>query len=277
MSQLIHFTKMHGAGNDFVVLDCIRHKIDINTLPISSIAKRHTGIGFDQLLIIEPPSNTAFDFKYRIFNADGNEVEQCGNGARCFAHYVNVHKLSTKKAIQVETAKGSIVLSITEKRIRVDMGLPDFAPKQIPLLVDSQQLTYDFIIDDIVFPLAAISMGNPHVVYISDNINNGEFEIWAPKLRNHVLLPEQANVSFMQIIDRDHIKLRVLERGVGETLACGSGACAAVVAGISQGLLNHEVAVELAGGTLYIEWQPDKSVIQTGPAKIVFEGTILVP
>lgn len=276
-NKTLQFTKMHGAGNDFVVINGVEQSIDYTTELITKLADRHFGVGCDQVLIVEQPENSENDFKYRIFNADGQEVEQCGNGARCFARFVYEKGLTQKTSLQVETAGGAIVLHVSDKGIRVDMGKPAFLPTQIPFNGKSQKKQYTITIDQEKFTIAAVSMGNPHLVHQVSDIHNGEFERLGALFESHPDFPERVNAGFMEVVNRSHIKLRVFERGVGETLACGSGACAAVVSGIMNGLLDSEVQVDLLGGTLWVTWQGDgTNVIQTGPAEFVFEGAFLL-
>jgi diaminopimelate epimerase len=276
-NKTLQFTKMHGAGNDFVVINGLEQSIAYTAELITKLADRHFGVGCDQVLIVEQPENSENDFKYRIFNADGQEVEQCGNGARCFARFVYEKGLTPKTSLQVETAGGVIVLHVSDKGIRVDMGKPVFLPEQIPFNGKSQKKQYTITIDQENFTIAAVSMGNPHLVYQVSDIHNGEFERLGAVFESHPDFPERVNAGFMEVVNRSHIKLRVFERGVGETLACGSGACAAVVSGIMNGLLDSEVQVDLLGGTLWVTWQGDgTNVIQTGPAEFVFEGAFLL-
>ncbi len=276
MSQMIKFTKMHGLGNDFVVIDAINQAINLTAEQIRFISDRHFGIGFDQLLLVEPPSSSNADFKYRIFNADGSEVAQCGNGARCFAQFVRDKGLSDKNDIRVDTDAGQLLLSFNQDGlITVDMGIPKHAPQQIPLSVEQEALSYSIQIDSQQFSFGAVSMGNPHAVLQVENIDTAPVNELGKIMESHTFFPERANIGFMQIINRDAIKLRVYERGAAETLACGSGACAAVVVGIEQNLLNNKVSVELPGGLLSIMWQGrGQPVLMTGPACSVFDGNI---
>ncbi|MGZ8200263.1 MAG: diaminopimelate epimerase [Methylosarcina sp.] len=273
---MITFTKMHGLGNDFVVIDAIRQPIALTSEQIRKLADRHFGIGFDQLLLVEKPVSPNADFKYRIFNSDGGEVAQCGNGARCFARFVRDKHLSEKNEIRVDTDSGQLLLSFDEDNlITVNMGIPRHAPTEIPLLADRESQFYTVLIDGSQQAFGAVSMGNPHaVIQVPDVLNTPVAEI-GRFLESHAVFPERANIGFMQIIDRNHIKLRVYERGASETLACGSGACAAAVIGMEQSLLDHEVWVELPGGKLKIIWEGrGKPVFMTGPAVSVFEGVI---
>lgn len=275
--MLINFTKMHGLGNDFVVVDLISQAIKLSTEHIRKLADRHFGIGFDQLLIVEPPIDEALDFHYRIFNADGSEVENCGNGARCFAQFVKENGLTNKNELRVSTAGGPLTLIIEKNGlITVDMGKPKLSPQSLPFLVETQQKQYTITVNGQDYSIAAVSMGNPHCVLEVDAIEHADVQGIGPHICHHPLFPKQVNVGFMQIVDDRFIRLRVFERGVGETLACGTGACAAVVAGIQSGKLQNKVKVRLPGGNLHIRWSGDEndSVKMTGPAVTVFEGQI---
>ena len=272
--MLLHFTKMHGLGNDFMVVDMVTQSVRITPEKIRSLSDRNFGIGFDQLLIVEPPTDPDMDFRYRIFNADGSEVEQCGNGARCFARFVRDKKLIGRDTIRVQTSGGNIELTIEENSdVTVDMGVPRLEPQQIPFKAQSTQTTYDLDVDGERLTVGAVSMGNPHAVWQVDDINRAPVETLGPKVEGHSRFPKRCNAGFMQVLDAGEINLRVFERGVGETLACGSGACAAVVAGRLQGLLDEEVRVNLPGGSLQIRWPGEgHSVMMTGSATRVFEG-----
>jgi diaminopimelate epimerase len=274
--MLLRFTKMHGLGNDFMVLDLISQHAHIQPKHAKAWGNRHTGVGFDQLLIVEPPNNPDVDFRYRIFNADGSEVEQCGNGARCFARFVLDKRLTTKKTIRVETKSGIIELHIrNDGQVSVDMGPPRLAPAQIPFEAEVEALSYSVDVDGRRFELAAVSMGNPHAVLRVDNVDTAPVHELGPRLEHHPRFPQRVNVGFVQIIDRHQARLRVWERGAGETQACGTGACAAAVAAIRQGWLDSPVQLELPGGRLSIEWAgPGRPVIMTGPAVRVYEGQI---
>ena len=280
----INFTKMHGLGNDFVVIDAINQSISLTPEQIRSIADRHFGVGCDQLLLVEKSPLASADFKYRIFNADGSEVEQCGNGARCFARFVQDEKLTQKTSIPVITATGLITLHTTENGlVTVDMGVPKFNAEAIPLdyqderavITQGRAILYPLKLDDEIVPLSVVSMGNPHAIIIVDSITDAPVEKLGTKIQQSAYFPQSVNVGFMQIIDAEHIALRVYERGVGETMACGTGACAAVVAGRLQGLLEETVDVNLPGGNLSISWADEQNpVMMTGPATTVFKGTI---
>lgn len=274
----IAFTKMHGLGNDFVVIDAINQRINLSPKQIHFLADRHFGIGFDQLLLVEAshPESSA-DFKYRIFNADGSEVSQCGNGARCFAHFIRHQKLSLKNDILVDTHAGQLLLSFNKNDlISVNMGIPQHDPVQIPLALSSPQSSlYSVTIDDIEWSFSAVSIGNPHAVIVIDDVKTAPVHTLGKILESHPIFPKRANIGFMQIINPNYIKLRVYERGSGETLACGSGACAAVICGIERDMLEKEVQVELPGGKLKIHWQGrNMPVFMTGSATPVFNGTI---
>ena len=272
----LKFTKMQGAGNDFVVLNGFEMPISLTPAQIKHIANRQFGVGCDQLLMVEP--STVADFKYRIFNADGGEVAQCGNGARCFVRYVNKKGLTQKREITVETASGIITLSLLDNDlVRVNMGAPKFAPAQIPLDVVEQQGTYLLDLANQQVAVSALSMGNPHAVVLVENVDEYPVVDIGAQIEWHASFPQRVNAGFMQMLNENTIKLRVYERGSGETLACGSGACAAAVAGIQLGLLQSPVLVHARGGDLRIEWAGESSpVLMTGPAEIVFEGEIAI-
>lgn len=274
--MLLRFTKMHGLGNDFMVLDLVSQHAHIQPKHARQWGNRHTGVGFDQLLIVEPPSNPEVDFRYRIFNADGSEVEQCGNGARCFARFVLDKRLTSKKRIRVETKSGIIELDVRpDGQICVDMGPPRLEPADIPFQADTQALSYAVMVDGRQVELAAVSMGNPHAVLRVDNVDSAPVHELGPKLENHPRFPQRVNVGFLQVVDRQYARLRVWERGAGETQACGTGACAAAVAAIRQGWMDSPVQLDLPGGRLSIAWAgPGQPVMMTGPAVRVFEGQI---
>lgn len=274
----LQFTKMHGLGNDFIVINAINQPASLTFLDpatIRRLADRHFGIGFDQLLIVEQ-AREGGDFRYRIFNVDGGEVEQCGNGARCFARFVRDYNLTDKNTIRVETARGIITPTIENNgEVSVNMGVPQFEPAEIPFQAAQRMPVYPLQIGDKTIEISAVSIGNPHAVQIIPDIDLAPVTTEGPKIEAHPLFPERVNAGFMQIIDRAHIRLRVFERGTGETLACGTGACAAVVCGILRGLLDTTVQVAMHGGNLQIRWDgKDKPVWMTGPAITVFEGTI---
>lgn len=277
--MLLRFTKMHGLGNDFVVLDLITQRFRLSHRLVTKLANRHTGIGFDQLLVVEPPSVPEVDFRYRIFNADGSEVEQCGNGARCFARFVRDKRLTGKDVITVETAKGRATLTLHEnKLVEVNMGAPVLAPAEIPFESHGpQQAVYSVNTPMGEQQLTAVSMGNPHGVLLVDAVAEAPVAQLGPLLESHKDFPQRANIGFMEVVNRSEIRLRVYERGAGETMACGTGACAAVVAGILRGLLDQTVTVHLPGGDLQISWAGEgEPVMMTGPATTVFEGQIYI-
>ena len=273
----LKFTKMHGIGNDFMVIDAINQSVNLTPQQIQALANRQFGIGFDQLLLVE--TSKIADFKYRIFNADGSEVSQCGNGARCFARFVYEQKLSSKREISVETASGIITPKLEEHDlVTVDMGAPKFAPADIPFIADATATSYKLDIGEESVTIAALSMGNPHAVQIVENVDSAPVERMGRQIELHPRFPQRVNAGFMQIMDSHHIKLRVFERGSGETLACGTGACAAVVAGIVWGRLVSPVSVKARGGELQIAWPGGNSaVMMTGPAVSVFTGSITLP
>jgi diaminopimelate epimerase len=272
----IAFTKMHGLGNDFVVIDAISQAISLTTEQVRFIADRHFGIGCDQVLLLESPESGEADFRYRIFNADGGEVEQCGNGARCFARFAREKGLSDKDRIQVETLSGIIQLEINEDGwVTVDMGTPWLEPDQIPFVAEHQSSLYTIKAGEEEIQISAVSMGNPHAVLVVDSVADAPVATLGPLIEQHERFPKRANAGFMEIVDRAHIRLRVYERGAGETLACGSGACAAVVSGQMRELLDERVHVELPGGELVVDWSGQgQPVFLTGPATTVFEGSI---
>ncbi len=273
---MIHFTKMHGLGNDFVVIDAINQQISLTPEQIRFIANRNFGVGCDQLLLVEKPVSANADFKYRIFNADGGEVSQCGNGARCFARFVRDKKLSDKNEITVDTDAGQLLLRLDEHGlITVNMGIPRHHPTHIPLLTQEESRFYSVMVKGSEKAFGAVSIGNPHAVLQVNDIKSTPVAELGAALENHAFFPERANIGFMQIINRHHIKLRVYERGAAETLACGSGACAAAVIGIDQNRLDQDVTVDLPGGELKIHWSGRGTpVLMTGPAISVFEGQI---
>ncbi|MBA53495.1 MAG: diaminopimelate epimerase [Pseudomonadales bacterium] len=272
----IEFTKMHGLGNDFMVINQVTQNIQINSEQIRRLSDRHTGVGFDQLLMVSPPTSPDVDFKYRIFNADGSEVEQCGNGARCFARFVREKGLTHKDVIPVETNTGKIELRLVgQNLVTVNMGAPIFEPEQIPLQAEGRQVLYKFNVDSDIHELACVSMGNPHGVLQVTDIDQAPVEKLGPKLEAHPRFPNKANIGFCQVVDRQNIRLRVFERGVGETRACGTGACAAAVVSIAANLVDNKVNVTLPGGNLQIEWQGENQpVYMTGPATTVYDGTV---
>lgn len=272
----LKFTKMHGAGNDFVVLDGVRQHIRLTPEQLRMLADRHFGVGCDQILLVEKSQNPEVDFRYRIFNADGGEVEQCGNGARCFVRYVHDHKLTSKREIVVETKNGLISPRLTDDgRVTVNMGAPIFDPVRIPFDSTSDATVQPLQVADKIIEISAVSMGNPHAVQVVADVETAPVNTQGPLIEHHARFPKRVNAGFMQVLDRSHIKLRVFERGSGETLSCGTGACAAVVTGIRRGLLEETVHVATRGGTLTINWAGGSApVLMTGPAITVFEGEI---
>jgi diaminopimelate epimerase len=272
----LQFTKMHGLGNDFVVIDGVRQRVALNAANTRFLADRRFGIGCDQILLVEPPRDAGTDFYYRIFNADGSEVEQCGNGARCFARFVRDQGLSTKDAIDVGTKAGAIRLFLEpDRQVRVNMGPPVLAPDRIPFLAEAEAGLYPLEAAGHRLAIGAVSMGNPHAVLQVESVETAPVAELGPVIERHPRFPNRVNVGFMEVQARDRIRLRVYERGAGETLACGTGACAAVVTGRVQGLLDPRVRVSLPGGDLVIEWrQSGQPVWMTGPAERVFEGRI---
>lgn len=278
---VLKFTKMHGLGNDFMVIDGISQHFDPAAAPIAEWADRYCGIGFDQLLLVEAPPLPEAEFGYRIFNADGSEVEQCGNGARCFARFVHEKGLSRNRRIKVATAKGLIVLNLRENGlVTVDMGEPRLAAADIPFAPTpgeaADALWYEIDLNGETARFSCVNMGNPHAVLVVDDVHRTPVAEWGARLERHPQFPERVNVGFMQVLDTHHIRLRVFERGTGETQACGTGACAAAVAGMRAGMLARqgEVCVSLPGGDLQIEWTADNHVLMSGPAATVFEGTV---
>ena len=272
----LKFTKMHGAGNDFVVFDGVRQSVALSPEQIRLIADRHFGIGCDQILLVERSPRDDADFRYRIFNADGGEVEQCGNGARCFVRFVHEQKLTGKREIVVETRSGLISPRLEEDgRVTVNMGAPIFDPSQIPFVSDSHEVVQPLQLKNETVQISAVSIGNPHAVQVVTDIEAAPVTTQGPLIEHHPRFPRRVNAGYMQIVDRTHIRLRVFERGAGETLSCGTGACAAVVAGIRRKLLDNSVHVATRGGSLKITWAGERSpVLMTGPAINVFEGEI---
>jgi len=272
----IKFSKMQGLGNDFVVLDGVRQSLALTPERLRFLGDRHFGVGCDQILLVEKSSRPDVDFRYRIFNADGGEVEQCGNGARCFVRFVHDQGLTEKREIRVETMKGVISPRLAEDgNVTVDMGVPGFFPAKIPFVSESSDLVQTLELDGTAVEITAVSMGNPHAVQVVVDVDLAPVAVQGPQIESHPRFPQRVNAGFMQITDRHSIRLRVFERGAGETLACGTGACAAVVAGIARGLLDSPVRVTTRGGELTIAWgghgQP---VLMTGPAVTVFHGEI---
>lgn len=270
------FTKMHGLGNDFIVVNALENRFELSTSEISQLAHRRTGVGFDQLLIVEPPGDSGADFTYRIFNADGGEVENCGNGARCFARYVTDRGLTDKKDISVSTACGLMELTVLDhSKVLVRMEVPQFEPSEVPFIANGFSTSYDLDVAGTQLEVGVVSMGNPHAVTRVADVQRAEVERLGPLIENHERFPNRVNAGFMQVDSRTEISLRVFERGVGETMACGTGACAAVVVGIVQGLLDRDVIVHLAGGDLQIRWLDNSARVEMiGPSQTVFEGRL---
>lgn len=277
MGAKLQFSKMHGLGNDFMVIDAIAQTVNLSAEQIRAWADRHFGVGFDQLLLVEATETEGVDFRYRIFNADGSEVQQCGNGARCFAKFVYDKGLTDKTEITVETASGIIVLYVTDEgEVRVNMGAPNFLPSSLPFSVPSESDVYQLEVDGEMYQIGAVSMGNPHAVLRVTDLGAAPVAELGSKIESHASFPERVNVGFAERIDEGHIKLRVYERGAAETLACGTGACAAMVSLRKLGDVADEVKVSLPGGDLTVAWDGDVShpVWMTGPAVMVFDGVI---
>jgi diaminopimelate epimerase len=278
----LKFTKMQGVGNDFVVIDGVRQNVALTPALARRIADRHFGIGCDQILLVEPPQTAAADFRYRVWNADGGEVEQCGNGARCFVRFVRDKGLTDQDEIRVETKSGLITPRLEpDGAVTVDMGAPLFEPECIPFVSDSAAVVQPLEVAGSIVQITAVSMGNPHAVQVVDDVDAAPVATQGPLIEHHARFPQRVNAGYMQVIDRGRIRLRVWERGAGETLACGSGACAAVVAGIRRGLLDPAVAVDTRGGRLTIRWIGTENDLNcvvwlTGPAVTVFEGEIQI-
>lgn len=272
----LEFTKMHGLGNDFVVLDGVRQNITLTPAQLRFLADRNFGVGCDQILLVEKPGQAGIDFRYRIFNADGSEVEQCGNGARCFVRFVHEQGLTDKREIKVETKSGIISPRLeADGNVTVDMGKPVFAPDRIPFVSPTDAVIQPLQVGDQEVSITAVSMGNPHAVQVVEDVDTAPVAIQGPMIESHPRFPQRVNAGFLQVVDRHSVRLRVYERGAGETLACGTGACAAVVAGISRDLLDSPVRVSTRGGELSIAWNgPGTPVHMTGPAVTVFSGEI---
>jgi diaminopimelate epimerase len=272
----LEFSKMQGLGNDFIVLDGVRQRVELSTAQMRFLADRHFGIGCDQILLVEAPTQPGIDFRYRIFNADGSEVEQCGNGARCFVRFVHEAGLTDKREIRVETRGGIIAPRLEgDGKVTVDMGVPRFLPAEIPFVHDEDVVIYSLDVADETLEISVVSMGNPHAVQVVDQVDRAPVGEHGPLIERHERFPQRVNAGFMQVLDRHAIRLRVYERGSGETLACGTGACAAAVTGIRRGLLDSPVRVTTRGGDLDIAWAgPGQPVLMTGPAVTVFTGEI---
>lgn len=273
---MLQFTKMHGLGNDFMVVDGISQRVDISSARLKHMADRKFGIGFDQFLLVEPPTTKECAFKYRIFNADGTEVNQCGNGARCFAKFVIQKSLTDLNQFWVETNTGKIKLWVLDNGdVRANMGVPNFEPENIPLAVQTQSEEYELIEDKQRYQFSALEIGNPHAVFKVSSVKDAPVEILGSALQKNALFPEQVNVGFYEFLSENEINLRVFERGVGETRACGSGACAAVIAGFQAGLLTSKVKVNLLGGSLIIEYAgAGEPVFLVGSASTVYHGKL---
>lgn len=276
--MLMKFTKMHGLGNDFVVIDAVTQNVRVTASMARRLADRHLGIGCDQVLVVEAPSDKTLDFDYKIFNSDGGEVEQCGNGARCLARFIRDRNLSGKNTIQVKTMNRIISLTINkDKLVSVDMGIPALEPSDVPIVESTKLTTYAININNEQFDISAISMGNPHAVLFVDNVESAPVSKIGQELQSHAQFPKQVNVGFAQVMNRQHLKLRVYERGAGETRACGTGACAAAVAAIQQDLADSPLRIALTGGDLQINWPGEGlPLIMTGPAVTSYHGRIKI-
>jgi diaminopimelate epimerase len=272
----LRFTKMQGLGNDFVVIDAFTRPVLLEPAQLRFLADRHFGVGCDQVLLVERPTRPDADFRYRIFNADGGEVEQCGNGARCFVRFVRERGLTDAEEIRAETLAGVISPRLeADGQVTVDMGLPRFEPEEIPFVAEARRPTYSLEVAGRTVEVSALSMGNPHAVQLVPDVDSAPVAEQGPLIEAHALFPRRVNAGFMQVLDRGRVRLRVYERGAGETLACGTGACAAAVAGIQRGLLDSPVRVSTRGGDLVIRWAGEgRPVWMTGPAQTVFEGEI---
>ena len=276
MPAPLRFTKMHGLGNDFVVIDAIRQQVELTPARVRFLADRHFGVGCDQILLVEAPTRPGVDFRYRIFNADGGEVEQCGNGARCFVRFVREQGLTDKREIRVETAGGIIAPRLEDDgQVTVDMGVPRFAPAEVPFASDSEALVQTLDVEGATAYITALSMGNPHAVQVVADVDAAPVTSQGPAIEVHPRFPQRVNAGYLQVSGPHAIRLRVWERGAGETLACGTGACAAAVTGILRGLVESPVSVSTRGGDLRIAWAgPGRPVMMTGPAASVFQGEI---
>jgi diaminopimelate epimerase len=271
----LKFTKMHGLGNDFVVIDAVNQQVSLSPEQLRRLADRHLGVGCDQILLIEKAEGDG-DFRYRIFNADGGEVEQCGNGARCFVRYVHDRGMTDKKEVRIETLSGVVIPKLEEDgEVTVNMGVPKFEPGEIPFIAQERAPTYPLRLDDKQVEISVVSMGNPHAVRVVSDLDNAPVLTEGPLIEKHSRFPQRVNAGYMEIIDPHHIRLRVYERGAGETLACGTGACAAAVAGIQRGVLESPVKVSFFTGDLFIRWEGENQPVwMTGPAVAVFDGEI---
>lgn len=275
--MLVQFSKMHGLGNDFLVVDAVTQQVFFNKAQIIKLSHRHTGIGFDQMLLVEAPYDPDIDFYYRIFNADGSEVEQCGNGARCLGRFVRLKGLTNKSQVKVATKNSVLEIQLEkDNQVTVDMGAPVFEPQEIPFIANKTEQTYVLRAEEQTFLCGALSMGNPHCVLLVDDIKKANVREIGRLLTKHERFPQGVNVGFLQIMSRTKAKLRVYERGVGETQACGTGACAAAVWAIREGLMDEQVEIELPGGKLIITWREGETVSMKGPAEHVFDGVFMV-
>jgi len=272
----VAFSKMHGLGNDFVVIDAVNQSVSLTSAQVRYLADRHIGVGCDQVLLVEPAHGPGGDFGFRIFNHDGSEAEQCGNGARCLAQFLRLNKLTDKSELHIDAPTGPMTLYLeSEEQVRVDMGPPHLEPRDVPFKAIGQSPSYDLEIDGKIVEIGAVSMGNPHAVVRVKSVDEAPVLELGPVIQAHPRFPEQANVGFMEVVDREHIRLRVFERGAGETKACGSGACAATVFGRLQELLDERVTVSLPGGDLVVSWaMGSEPVMMQGPATHVYEGRI---
>lgn len=272
----LDFTKMHGAGNDFVVIDLVRQSAELSPSQIRRLADRQRGIGCDQVLLVLPPDDPDADFRYKIYNADGSEAGQCGNGARCFARFVREQRLTTKRSLRVQTDGGIMGLEIGDDgRVVADLGAPIFEPAQVPFQADSEATEYDLNVDGNTLRIGAVSMGNPHAVLLVEDCDKAPVEQLGPVIERHERFPARVNVGFLQVLSRSEAKLRVFERGAGETQACGTGACAAAVHGMRLGLFDDAVTLHLPGGKLTVSWQGNREPVWLGgPTATVFEGSI---
>lgn len=272
----LRFAKMHGLGNDFVIFDAVNQDVQLSSEQLRWIADRNLGVGCDQILVVRSANEIDIDFNYQIYNSNGDEVEQCGNGARCIGRFVELNELTSKSSINIKTISGVYCINLLDDGlVAVDMGAPIFEPKEIPFTTATISPSYTLDVEGQQIEIGAVSMGNPHAVIKVEDINNAPVTTLGPKIEAHPMFPNKANVGFMQVLNAQHIVLRVFERGVGETSACGTGACAAVAVGQAQNLLDAEVTVELPGGSLQIECKyPSESVFMTGPAQFSFEGSL---
>ncbi|WP_435103073.1 diaminopimelate epimerase [Arhodomonas sp. AD133] len=277
--QEFRFAKMQGLGNDFIVIDAVTEPVSLTGAQVRALAHRRLGVGCDQVLLAEAPSRDDADFRYRIYNADGSEVEHCGNGVRCLAHFLRRRGLTEADTLRIETVNGLATVTMqADGMVRVDMGMPVLDPEAIPFNAREQAVTYPLLVDGAQLEISAVSMGNPHAVLVVDDLDRVPVTEIGPHIEAHGDFPNRVNAGFLQVVDRGHIRVRVYERGAGETLACGTGACAAVVAARLRGLVDSHVRVDLRGGTLVVDWQGgDEAVYMTGPAVHVFDGVMPLP